>query len=332
MHQSKAIMLLTLIAGMAFCANCARVVENLKPSGGSNIIGSPEDVALTKKLDPFIQCLNSVDGNIHQKYDEYLAADVPNRKTADGDFPMFNAFRLVPHQAANEGIKKCQDGVEQGVNLAPELEDLDAEGREYVASLGALSPLMDEADSYYRQKNYKDDAYAKGKQMHGPLVAAFDQYVKSAEKIRALVEKQDEGLKTRQLAEIERQQGRKLNYLTNNMMLHARRVFVAGNVEQPNAEALRPEIAAFDAAYEEAKRYANEHPDELRTGGTQPNFVAQQWNLSRPSAEFFLTAAKELERGLKSDPDARKQQYALENFVRTYNQLITTYNLALPRV
>ncbi len=47
--------------------------------------------------------------------------------------------------------------------LMPALEPIDGEALNYIDAAVALGNTINEMDKYYTQENYKDDAFAKGK-------------------------------------------------------------------------------------------------------------------------------------------------------------------------
>jgi len=46
-----------------------------------------------------------------------------------------------------------------------------------------LHGIIDKADSYYQKQDYKDDDFAKGKDLHKELVIAYDNYFNSYDKM-----------------------------------------------------------------------------------------------------------------------------------------------------
>jgi uncharacterized protein DUF3829 len=77
--------------------------------------------------------------------------------------------------------------LEQLLGAKPGSDAIDALARRFARTGQGLIPLLDRARLYYDQKDYKDDDYAKAREMHGPLVAAYRDFHNAAEELRAEV-------------------------------------------------------------------------------------------------------------------------------------------------
>jgi hypothetical protein len=70
----------------------------------------------------------------------------------------------------------CFDALAKVKTLPPPLPAVEAAATSYEQSLREILPLIKQVNGYYKQSDYKDDKCAKGKAMHGPLIAAFTKF------------------------------------------------------------------------------------------------------------------------------------------------------------
>lgn len=128
-------------------------------------------------------------------------------------------------------IAKCQAAANQVATAAPKETSLAAAARAFAASLVALEPRISEAQQYYSQKDFKDDKYAKGRAMHGPLMKAFQGYLASRMALTRELDTIQLRLEQTRLAELKKDPARKLEYLlldgivTAKQLLHTARAF-----------------------------------------------------------------------------------------------------------
>lgn len=126
----------------------------------------------------------------------------------------------------------------------PAIPDLDDAMRRYIQSYRELAPLITRANGYYERKDYQDDRMALGRELHRQMVPAAEAFLKD----RADVETAMRGFRTdlnrRELADIERREGRSARWHVRNVLIAARGVMDL----MPSNESPRVDMAAFDGA------------------------------------------------------------------------------------
>lgn len=135
---------------------------------------APDNVSA--KLQSYITCYNKLDGRAHRTINRYSswvkdmkAGPTGNEKVIYGLYALFS-----------DDVKECVAEFEHASAMRPALPTLDSAGKAYIASLAAMDKLVADAYTYYDRENYKDDNFAKGKSMHGPLAASFDGFVQAS--------------------------------------------------------------------------------------------------------------------------------------------------------
>ena len=80
----------------------------------------------------------------------------------------------------------CRKNVEKANALEPRDAALEAAAvRLCGRRVSKLEPLLQEADDYYKQENYKDDKMAKGRALHPRLIAAWDAFASADKALRS---------------------------------------------------------------------------------------------------------------------------------------------------
>jgi tetratricopeptide (TPR) repeat protein len=271
---------------------------------------SAETAALSTKLGFYVDCLNSVDRGLHSAYHDYTTrVDRVKGPQAGHEPSLF----------VRDEIEPCFDKLKQGMSAPPALAELDAAAQNYSTALQKLAPVLKDAIEYYRQEDYKDDKLAKGKQLHAPLVAAFDEFDKASDQFHAALDAEDVRFKERELAEIEQKQGRNLSYLHRVVMLRAKQLVKLGEAEPIDPVKYQPALDAYSQAVEEASAYFNAHRTEL---GDRVSC----WQVVERAARDFLKEGKEKLRNLRENKKPQPSLMGDDRFVDEYNDLIMMAN------
>ena len=224
-----------------------------------------------------------------------------------------------PSLFVRDEIAPCYAQLQQGIAAQPALAELDTAAQNYLAALQKLAPVLKEAIEYYRQEDYKDDQLAKGKQLHAPLLAAFDEFDKASDQFHAALDAEDVRFKERELSEIEQKQGRNLSYLHRVVMLRAKQLVKLGEAEPIDPAKYQPALDAYTQAVEEASAYFNAHRAEL---GDRVSC----WQVVERAARDFLKEAKEKLRNLRENKKPQPSLISGDRFVEQYNDLIMMAN------
>jgi len=155
-----------------------------------------DDEAVQKKLAPIIDCINRSDVRLQQNFDRYrwMLNNMKNRGETsmsgggfeDGDSRLANAL-------------KCADDFDQAVKASPQIEDLDRAASDYATAIRALAPLGVETDRYYNQNDYKDDKWAKGRELDGKLQPLIEKLEQASDGLHAGVKRELKSIRLRQL-------------------------------------------------------------------------------------------------------------------------------------
>jgi tetratricopeptide (TPR) repeat protein len=138
---------------------------------------------------------------------------------------------------------------EQAVTQEPAMPELDDAIRRYIQSYRTLAPLITRANVYYERKDYQDDGAALGRELHREMVPAAEAFLKDRADVERAMRALRTDLNSRELADIERREGRSARWNVRNVMIAARGVMDL----MPTNERPVVDMAAFDEAIQ---RYA----------------------------------------------------------------------------
>jgi hypothetical protein len=218
--------------------------------------------------------------------------------------------------------KICADAVAKSNAMAPRDPALEQRASRYADALTKLRPILDEARPYYEDRGYKKDNFAKAKELHGRLLAAFKEHDAA---IDSLVAKVDE-IQTREdeaaLVALEKTQGRKIPYLVQAVLGQAKTIH--GLVKRPWEQIKLEEFAQAHAKYaalvKEFVAYRDAHGDEAHAANIQ-GYLQEHEKYMRLTRDF-------MHRVEDKKPYARNEITESDpaSLGREYNGIIHAYN------
>ena len=236
------------------------------------------------KLQGYIECINHASSRVHDAIRRYYSW-VDYEKGLTGKER--NIYGLYEVKRA----EKCVTGIDTSNAAEPKDEELETVATTWKGAYEKVQPLILEANRYYQQKDYLDDDFAKGKEFHPQLIAAFDEFEKADRALRDAVEVRNDEIQRKNLERMEQEDGRKLRFLTALVMAEAKAMLRVGDVpdfkdlDLPKFEAA---MKKYGDALEELQKYVDAHPKEVGTVTIYSSF--------HDAAGKMQTAAKELMR------------------------------------
>lgn len=258
-------------------------------AGSAASTNSPQDdldEQMQEKLDGYITCLNTLSSPVHATRARYFSWVDPKKGVTGNERIVYGLYDLP-----NDSAKKCTDGLVKSKVMTPRDAKLETAGDDFAKSVTELDALIDEVFTYYENKNYKDDKFAKGKAMHPRLVTAFQNFSKADNNMHATLDGITKPLAQRALARIEREEGKKFRYHRKHVLLTARELVEAGD---PIGEDDNIDFALYNASFTEYDKALNDltayglvHKTEL-DGKENP-----AWPLAKSHFDSFSRAAEE---------------------------------------
>jgi hypothetical protein len=185
-------------------------------------------------------------------------------------------------------LESCTKAINQASKAKPTLPALDAAATQYLADLTTLQPLVSQAHLYYSQEDYKDDGFAKGKQMHPPLMKAFNSFMKSSDQFGAEVEKENNEVVAAQLVEIEKSEGRHSRYYRLALVTQAKPLATLFTSSAPDVTEMTKAIDAYSTLLSESEKATASEAGKPLT-----------WSIFQDNAGTFLKDCKDRMRRIR---------------------------------
>ncbi len=309
--MKKALTYLVVVAIAFSSVGCKKILEAARKKGDASApvatssTNDPDD-QLQEKIDEYVTCINTLSSNIHRSRSRYFDW-APRGPLTGKERWAYGLYEI--HSTA-----ECRAAAAKGASLPPKDPKLEAAGTDFAVKAAVLEPLIKQAYVYYEQKNYKDDAWAKGKALHAQLVPAFDAFDKADDLLHDTVEAITRPLATRMLAKIEKEDGRKFYYYRKNALIQARDVidtaFPSRNDDHVDFPKYQLAYAGLEKALGDLKDYGSAHKADLEKSGAgkPPNWpvAASHYDSFVRALEDFQKKAKGLLRCLRDAPAKAK--------------------------
>ncbi len=300
-----------------------------KTEATSEASGSSDSLAQSdEKLLAYVDCINGHSNRALSSYDRYLSWANEATGPTGAEKNIYGLYTLTG------ATTKCVAGIKASNALKPSYPALEQAAGSYSTALTKLEPLLEEANEYYTEQNYKDDAMAKGKELHPKLMEAFKAFEAADGTLRTELEKIQDELDVKRLTELEKTEGKKYAYLSTNSMIMAKKVINLGNVadlKEIKVDELQKATEAFEKAVDELKAYDKAHKSELGVGVSIDSFIR--------GAGDLVTAAKELTRRVRDNtpydtgelmtlggPGGWMVNGSPDKLLNVYNSLVQTSN------
>jgi hypothetical protein len=235
------------------------------------------------------QCLNRFTARAVDSYARYVSWADPERG------PSGKSVRGV-YSLYDPGL--CLGHIQQAELAAPEA--LRKPAGAYAAALTELTQRLKAAENYYETEGYKDDGFAKGRELHLPLMRAFHAYFGADRPLRAaLGERLEQTQATAASSALDRVRSavRHLSLLANDAGRDLARIDFAS------------ELDVLDKSVDEL--------EDAPSLGSSCNNVSNVHGLARQ----FLVTAKQLQRALRG-----AKQLPPAGLVEKGNAVLRAYN------
>lgn len=265
----------------------AAEAASAEPSGP---LSADPDEALGLKLNGPIECINTASGQVFRSRDRYVSWFPDAKAGPTGkEKIVYGLYKVTPTFV--ERCKKELAGYRKVKE--PPTADLDKLADTFEAKLDAVVPLIETAAKYYEAKDYEDDKLAKAKTMHPGLMKAFDEFGEADKGLRAEIKKLKGGMADRELAKVEKTEGKKLrwNHLKTNM--------VAEKVVQMGDEDLtKLDTAAFETLLKECEAQVDALDAYVKANSAEAGKI-MMYSSYQSSARKLLNSAKAVLRRAK---------------------------------
>lgn len=299
--MSNRTMVVALAVGLFGTTGCDKLVEGLANKAAEAAVDAQqanmtEDDKLGNKLAGYIPCINDTSDRIVDARKRYSDWVDPKVGITGKETNVYGLYEISDQ-------KQCIDGIKAAADAEPEDTELETVATAYLTALQEAMPIINEAQKYYEEEDYKDDKFAKGKELHPKLLAAFDKFAAADEPFRKLVVGKNEALQERELVRVEKEEGRKLKFQNKIVMSKAKKLVEASDVKElklMDLSAYETTLGEYEKAVDEMESYVKDHKAEADSVSTFSMFVDQ--------ATAMRKAAKDLMRRRRDKPEYTKEE------------------------
>ncbi len=303
-------------------------------AGAANAADDPDDL-LEDKIQAYIVCQNSLSSDIYDSRNRYFQWVSPDKPLTGKERYQYGLYKVESKEAT-----ECSQNVAKAKAMPPKNPKLEALGDEFAASAAEIATLNEQAYKYYEDKNWRDDNWAKGKELDPKLKAAWKRFQKVDHDLHDELGGITKPLARRRLAQIEKEDGKKFLWHRRNTLMTARELVEAGgpdddgNVDFPLYDSA---FKDFDTALTDLTTYGTAHKADLSKSRTVTASTA--YDQFTREAEQFRKKSKEYLRCLRDAPVKAKTGTKVgirkmppcrdgnrQDMVREYNQFINTSN------
>jgi hypothetical protein len=252
------------------------------------------DAHIAGKLGNYIDCLNSLSRSAFSSRERYLSWAPKNGVTGKE--------RLVYGLYQLSDPKPCFKSIADAKLKSPALPEIEQAAARYEAAFSALNAQVQKAYPYYDQNDYKDDAFANAKALHGPLLQAFDDFEQAHGALDKLIEALNDEVGARELTRVSKDPARQLEYRGRKLVAEAKKIVHASHVntlQELDGTAYTLKIESLSAAISELETYLAAHAEEADRAQGEDRVLAHAKDLQK--------AAKELARRKRENKDFNKE-------------------------
>jgi hypothetical protein len=228
-------------------------------------------------------------------------------------------LRLFPRQNfATSAIKEARESFDKAKSAAPDsMASLAPAADQAIAAIERVATTYTAAQKYYEAENYKDDQLAKGKELHGQMIAAAKDFNTALGTLEAGLSKIEDEQATQELAKYEGDKSYSYWFRFYNMQ--AKKFLSA--VEAAHT----PEtLAKLDAAFQPIAAATDALGKFVASKGGKVNTTFNSY--ADRATSFHATATKLIRLAKEPKVDGAALDRETESLISNYNTLVSMAN------
>lgn len=288
----------------------------------SSVNAADNSEALHTKMNAYIDCYNGSSERAISSINRYESwvSNMDNGPTGK-EKHIYGLYSL-------NGVENCKENVTAVLAIEPKQEKLDGAAKEYLDALLVLDQKVQEADKYYSRENYKDDNFAKGKEMHPALVVAMNAFLKANDQLSSEIRNITDSAQREQLAQMEAAGDKSLDYWMLALVVNSKDLLDLMSEDNFDTDKVTNLITQFEDANDGLIKYSEEHPDDW----------AKVDPLKRTAENFIIAAKERMRRVRDKTPYSKGEKMNLNpqsgwmvsgspyKLLKAYNSLIDAVN------
>lgn len=302
--------LLPLVLPLLTMTGCGKVAAAIAGMAASSAqAGMSDSEKLASKLSLYAQCTNASRRSafdVLQRYQDYLNADGTPKN--EGSKP--SSIELGEYV-----VDPCKAAVEQGPGQEPSLPELEKAQADYTAALTDLADVSNQLHKYYDQEDFKDDDWAKSKELVPKALEAGQRFGTANTALDELLDAKEDEANEAMLAHLEDTVGKNAEYHTRVILGRAKKFLVCLEGETIDVAGCEAPFEALEKAHGEFDTYTTDNKASV------DQITLFSW--FEDSEEEYFVESKKLMRALR---DGQAEPEALDPVLEAYNDLIDNSN------
>lgn len=202
------------------------------------------------KVNAYIACFNGVEEPLRESYQQYVAwMQDPEAGPTGKEDKVRGPGTVLSHR-----VEACGAPMTAALAQTPANAAIDPAARTYQERFTALYERIDDAARYYDREDYKRDGGEGMKQRHAPLMAAYAAFFDASEEMDAALEKNEEERRQKQLADIEKDEGRSAAWYHLRIIGDGKALTTLLNQDTPDLAAAKAQLSRYQTVLEEAQK------------------------------------------------------------------------------
>lgn len=247
------------------------------------------------------------------------------------------------------GLAECKKFLGEAAGIKTDIKplaDVEKTFSDYVEVMEKMVPLVDKMHQYYKDEDYKDDKFAKGKQYHTELMTMLKKVMPMVKLMGDTLDKVEDDLAVRRAAYYKKKYGEEIRYLMiRTQQVNKRLVIEALNTRNPKVTDPAPMDKALkdvQLVFDKLDKHVKANKDDIK----EKIFRKDSWGFSRleslvSATREFITLGKKLARGFReasADPKKldvyRKKTWETfgdaKKVLEHYNRNLASLRLSTP--
>ncbi|MBI6550390.1 YiiG family protein [Xenorhabdus lircayensis] len=200
-------------------SSVAGKIEQLANKAKDETVQDPEEV-ISVKMNAYVECYNSLDGSIHGSMSRYASWLNDWEKGPTGKESVVYGLYSV----RQDSVADCQERIKKVAAMTPALKPIDDIAVSYIDKSAKIVSEINPLKRYYEQEDYKDDAFAKGKEKHPQLIAAYNEFDPISEEYSEAIEKMNDERQSLVLQQMEKEGDLTLDYYSLAIIFEAKKI------------------------------------------------------------------------------------------------------------
>jgi len=188
---------------------------------------------------------------------------------------------------------------------------------DYKDSFAKLHPVVDEANRYYEQEDYKDDGGKKGREIHVKMMPLFEEHFKlEARYSEALDEVLDAAILAR--LDEDKKAGRVLAYDIKYTLIKLEKIvefYKDKQLDDLKAEEVEAQYTEVSELYNSLKAHSDKSEE-----------VKEEMESYLEAVDKCALPVKKLMRVVKAEEKLRNKEEHVRSLFNAYNQFVSNYN------